>query len=331
MMFQPAVKYGGKLRLALAGPAGSGKTYSALAIALGLVPGGKVAVVDTEHGSASKYANRFKFDTVKLEPPHHPDRYVEAIKEAEREGYDVIVIDSLSYAWNGEGGLLQIVDQVAKRTRNPNTYVAWKEATPIQERLIEAVLGSKIHVIATMRSKMAYILQQDSNGKTVPTKVGMEPVQREGMEYYFDVFGELLLDNTLIITKTRCPDIAEGVFLKPGAQFASVLSAWLEGEPAPIQEKEPQENQHSPEELGVLGELRNAAEKLYGVNVEAELSRLSSVISDGKCNKINGLYPDQVQRLLNGITKKLAAVKQAEEEEAIEEARREHESDFRGD
>ena len=100
-------------------------------------------MIDTEHGSASKYADLFPpFDCVNLET-FHPDLYIEAIKAAEHAGYAVLIIDSLSHAWNGKGGLLELVDAIAKRAKSGNTYVAWAEATPIQNRLIDTHAGSQ--------------------------------------------------------------------------------------------------------------------------------------------------------------------------------------------
>ena len=110
-MFQKAVKYEAKLRLAIAGPSGAGKTYTALAVATSL--GSRVALVDTEHGSASKYADLFDFDVMELAPPFHPDRFGDAISMAADEGYDVVVLDSVSHAWNGTGGALELVDEIA--------------------------------------------------------------------------------------------------------------------------------------------------------------------------------------------------------------------------
>src|SRR5690606_37222046 len=133
------VKQEAKLRLAIAGPSGSGKTYSALAVATAL--GNRVAVVDTEHGSASKYADIFDFDVVNFTAPFHPNRFIEAIHTAEDALYDVLIIDSASHAWNGAGGLLEIVDTAAKKYKG-NSYMAWSEGTPIQNRLIEAIVGA---------------------------------------------------------------------------------------------------------------------------------------------------------------------------------------------
>jgi energy-coupling factor transporter ATP-binding protein EcfA2 len=246
MPFQRAVKRAAKLRLALVGPSGSGKTYTALAIAAalaaaddgrpnaaGLRPsaGSLVAVVDTERGSASKYADLWSFDVLELDT-YHPDRYIEAIREAEAGGYAVLVIDSLSHAWAGKGGLLEVHDQIVKRQKVKNSYTAWSDVTPQQTRLVDALTSAKLHVIATMRAKTEYVLQTE-DGKQVPKRVGMAPIQREGMEYEFDVVGELSHAHRLVVEKSRCPELSGAVVERPGAEVAAVLAAWLEGVPAP--------------------------------------------------------------------------------------------------
>lgn len=228
-MFQKAVKHEAKLRLAIAGPSGSGKTYTALAVGTAL---GRVAFVDTEHGSASKYADIFEFDVVNLAPPFHPIRFVEAVSAAEKAGYDVIVLDSVSHAWNGTGGVLEIVEQASKKFKG-NSYAGWQEGTPAHNALIEGIVGAGIHVIATMRSKQEYILAEDGRGKQVPRKVGMAPVQRDGFEYEFDVFLDMDIENNAIVSKTRCPALTGAVLPKPGADLAQVLRDWLSGAERP--------------------------------------------------------------------------------------------------
>jgi hypothetical protein len=230
-MFQKAIKQEAKLRLAIAGPSGSGKTYTSLSIAEALANGGKIAVVDTEHGSASKYADLFSFDVQEMDAPFHPDRFVTAIREAQQAGYKVIVLDSLTHAWNGSGGLLEIIDQIAARSNSKNTFAAWKEGTPIQNRLIEAMLQADVHIIATMRQKQDYVLEADERGKQKPVKVGLQAVQREGFEYEFDVVMNMDIDNQGIIVKTRCPALNGGVYRKPGKDVAGILSEWLTGAP----------------------------------------------------------------------------------------------------
>jgi hypothetical protein len=225
--FKKAVKRESKLRLSVSGPSGSGKTYTSLAIATGL--GGKIAVIDTERGSASKYADLFEFDVLNLEPPYHPDRFLSAILAAEKAGYEICIIDSLSHAWVGPGGVLEIVDEESRKTKG-NTYVAWSKGTPLQNKLVDGITRSKMHVIGTMRSKTEYTLEQGPNGKSTPKKVGMAPIQRDGFEYEFDIGFEMTLDNEAIVTKSRCFALSGRIFSQPGANVAEILKTWLSGD-----------------------------------------------------------------------------------------------------
>lgn len=239
-IFKPAEQTVNLLRFAIAGPSGSGKTWTALAVATNLIPDARVALLDTEHGSAAKYARDFDFDTVAMRAPFHPDRYAKAIESAQNEGYDVLIIDSISHAWGGPGGLLEIVDKLSAKSRSNNKFAAWGEATPIQNRLIDSMLRSPMHIIATARTKTEYVVEENDRGKKVPRKVGMAPVQRDGFEYEFDVFGEMDLDHRIVFSKTRCSELTGVVIEKPGAELAEILRAWLLGEsfsPAEIEER----------------------------------------------------------------------------------------------
>lgn len=222
-MFQKATKKAAKLRLALDGPAGSGKTYNALLVAQTL--GGKVALLDTEHGSASKYADKFSFDAAELDL-FSIDNYLKAISAAASAGYDVLIIDSLSHAWSGRGGALEEVDRAGGSNKFTN---GWGTVTPKHNRLIDAIVAFPGHVIATMRTKSEYVIE-DKNGKKVPRRIGTAPVQRDGMEYEFDVVVELDRDGQVTITKTRCSDLAGSAGMLTYAdvpQMAKTLRAWL--------------------------------------------------------------------------------------------------------
>jgi hypothetical protein len=234
LQFKKATKEQAKLRLALIGLAGSGKTYSSLEIASHLVPDGKIAVIDTERGSASLYADRFAFDVLELER-HAPANYCEAIEAAEQAGYDVIVIDSLSHAWAGKDGALEQVDKIAKREGRSNNFTAWRDVTPQHNRLVDAMLSSRCHLIATLRSKMEYVLEKDEKtGKSVPRKVGLAPIQRDGLDYEFTVVGDMNLSHELIVSKSRCSAIGVGdVIDKPGERMAKTLREWLGSGAAP--------------------------------------------------------------------------------------------------
>lgn len=228
--FTKATKTKAKARIALIGPSGSGKTYTALRIASGL--GNNIAVIDTEHGSASKYADQFEFSTLELDQ-FSPEIYIQAIQAAEKAGFDVLIIDSLSHEWSGKGGALEMVDTATKRMKNPNSYFAWGDVTPLHNQFIDTIVGCKCHIIATMRSKTEYVIETVNN-KSVPRKVGMAPIQRDGMEYEYDIVGELDLEHNLIITKTRFISLDGQVVSKPDEAFGETVKAWLsDGKDAP--------------------------------------------------------------------------------------------------
>lgn len=193
-LFKKASRTNTKLRMAITGPSGCGKTYGALLIAKGLVgPEGKIALIDTENSSASYYADKFNFDTAAMNPPYTIDKYIKAITEAQELGYDCIIVDSLSHAWNGEGGILQQKETLDQRP-NSNSYTNWGKLTPQQNKLVSTVLHAPTNIICTMRAKTEYILTQNEKGKLAPQKVGLTPIQRDGFEYEFDVFVDIDLE-----------------------------------------------------------------------------------------------------------------------------------------
>ena len=231
VQFKKATKKKAKARVGISGPAGAGKTFTALRLATTMCD--KVAVIDTEHGSASKYADLFEFDVLELDD-FHPDNYIKAIKAAQEAGYEALVIDSITHEWNGVGGCIDLLE-VAKRKWKGNSYAAWGDITPLHNRFIEAILASKMHIFATMRSKMDYLQTEDSNGKKKVEKVGMAPITREGVEYEFDIVGEIDLNHSMMITKTRCHKLADKIFTKPGEDLANEIKSWLDDgtEPTP--------------------------------------------------------------------------------------------------
>lgn len=210
--------------MCLAGPSGSGKTLGALLIATGL--GGKIAVIDTERGSASLYSDTAEFDVLELTPPFSPDHYIEAIHAAEDAGYDVLVIDSITHEWNGSGGVLEIVDSLARSKFKGNSYAAWNEGTPKHRAFIDAMLQSSLHIVATMRTKAAYV-EGERNGKKTIEKVGTAPEQRDGIEYEFTAVLDISLDsNIACATKDRTR-----LFSNPkklGKEDGEKLRNWLD-------------------------------------------------------------------------------------------------------
>jgi len=231
--FKRATKAAAKLRLGLIGPAGSGKTMTALRVAHGL--GGRVAVIDTERGSASLYSGEhgLQFDVMELDS-YEAERFIQAIREAEQAGYDVLIIDSLSHAWAGKGGILEFVDKAAKRSGG-GSFSGWRDATPLHNQLVDAILGAKMHVICTLRSKVEHVIET-VNGRTQVRKVGLQPVQRDGLEYEFTIVGDVTQDHELIITKTRAAWLKDAIIREAGEDLGRQLAAWLtDGTPAPAQ------------------------------------------------------------------------------------------------
>jgi hypothetical protein len=289
--FKQAVKSESKLRFALVGPSGSGKTFSALGIATGL--GGRIAVVDTERGSASKYAGDFIFDVLELES-HHPQNYIEAIRAAEEERYDVIVIDSLSHAWTGKDGALDLVDKAMKKGQTGNSFAAWRDITPLHNALVDAILCARLHVIVTMRAKTEYVVEEDSRGKKVPKKVGLAPVQREGVEYEFDVVGDINLDHELVVSKTRCSLLTGKIIAKPGAPLGTLLKGWLHGD-----------------EIPELKEIAMLGREIYQGEWSEKCAGLVSAITQGTRTELSELNRSEAMRLVEGLRRR--------QREAVEE------------
>jgi len=228
--FQRATRAKTRARVSIDGPAKAGKSFTALRLALSL--GGKIAAIDTEFGSLSKYAGaktddgEIQFDVIELHD-FKPENYVEMIHEAETSGYDVLVIDSLSHAWVGEGGILDQADKMKARGGGGNSFQNWAHLTPQHRKLIDAMLSAKLHIIATMRSKTEYVMEANAAGKMVPRKVGLAPVQRDQMEYEFDLLVTMDSDHNCIISGSRCPGMDGKVSNKPGAAFFRPYVEWL--------------------------------------------------------------------------------------------------------
>lgn len=228
--FVKAVRSQRKFRAAFDGPAGAGKTYTALRLAFSLIRAGmakRLAVIDTENNSASLYAgenpdgDQWLFDTMPL-TKFGPDNFTNGLNLAVKEGYDVVLIDSLSHAWIGAGGALDLVDQ-----KGGNKFTAWKDITPMQRRMMDTMIQSPAHVLVTMRSKTEYVLEEDANGKKVPKKIGMAPQQRDGMEFEFDVYSSIDATGQLKVTKTRCSALHNATTMHAGPAFWQPAFDWL--------------------------------------------------------------------------------------------------------
>lgn len=237
MFIRKATRQKKKLRIAADGPSGAGKTYSLLRCATAMLVRGmcsKILVIDTENDSASLYAGEnpdgtpFEFDTLPL-TKFGPTDYVAAIHMGEREGYDCIVIDSLSHAWVGEGGALDLADKKAA-SKGGNKFAAWADITPMHRKMVDAIIQSRAHVLATMRTKTEWTTETDPRtGKSKPVRLGTASVQREGLEYEFDVYARLDLSHQIHIEKTRCSALDGAMTLKPGPAFWQPLWDWMDG------------------------------------------------------------------------------------------------------
>ncbi|MAY84183.1 MAG: AAA family ATPase [Flavobacteriales bacterium] len=168
-----------KIKLAIQGSAGAGKTYSSLLLAKGLLGDlSKVAVIDTENGSADLYAHLGSYNVLNLKPPFSPERYIEAIDTCLKAGMEVIIIDSISQCWD------YLID--FHSSLQGNSFTNWAKVTPRQKAFIDKILQASAHVIATMRTKQDYVLNQ-KDGKYVPEKVGLKAIQRDGVDYEFTI------------------------------------------------------------------------------------------------------------------------------------------------
>lgn len=234
LTFKKAVKQEARGRIALIGPAGSGKSYTMLKLATALArdKGGRIAAVDTEHGSLSKYADLFDFDVMELDS-YSVDNFLDSLRAAEKAGYAVFCCDSLSHFWIGKDGALEFVDVAKKRSQSRDDMSGWKEFRPHERSMVDAMIASPCHVVVTMRTKTAYEEQvNERTGKKQRIKIGLAPVQREGMEYEMDLVGAMDEDNNLIIDKTRCPFYAGKALSKPGDKDFAPFIEWLRGAPA---------------------------------------------------------------------------------------------------
>lgn len=256
-MFKKAERKKAYFKMAICGVSGSGKTYSALLLAKGL--GGRIAFIDTENGSAEMYSDLADYDVAVLAPPFSPAKYISTIKEAEKEGYNVLIIDSLSHAWSGQGGVLEMVDKKAATSRSNNSYTAWRDVTPEHNRLVDTILQCRMHVIVCMRSKTAYELQENERGKKVPVKVGLAPVQRDGMEYEFTIVFDIEREKHYAVASKDRTGLFEGKIEPITTETGELIRQWIEGgatapAPAPVEEQQHQAPAPKTKERVLIGE-----------------------------------------------------------------------------
>lgn len=248
-----------KLKLGLAGSSGSGKTLGALFLGYGLLKAAhpnmsdadiwsKICVIDTENSSGALYANATiggvkvgEYNIIDFPPPFEPQRYIAAIDAADESGAEFIIIDSLSHAWSGEGGMLDTQGKIAARTGN--SYTAWRDVTPLHNQLVEKILQSRAHIVTTMRSKTEYVIEDNHKGKKVPKKIGMSPVFRDGIEYEFTVMFDVDQNHTTTSSKDRT-GLFDGRFFTITPDTGKQIYGWLstaveEDEPVRVNKPQP--------------------------------------------------------------------------------------------
>lgn len=302
MAFVRAERKRAKARIGLVGPAGSGKTMSALKLAFGIVgPQGRIAVIDTEHGSASLYAHLCEYDVLEISAPFTAKKYLAAIKEAEEKNYDILLIDSLSHAWAGPGGILEFVDNL---TEVKNKFTAWREASPQHNSLVEAMLQSSIHIIGTMRAKTEYVLSEDDKGKKVPKKVGLAPVQRESMDYEFTLVFDIDRDKHIATSSKDRTSLFDGFYEKLEIHHGELIRNWLEtGVEAPAMTAAQQPEKTAASLIPETGQEQSGVKKPEASNnnlpaITAEqVKQLEQIIADTDTNLAKFLRYLQVEKL----------------------------------
>lgn len=290
MAFTKAERRSTFLKVGLFGPSGSGKSYSALKLASGIakVTGSRIAVINTERNRGEIYADTFDYDMMELEAPYSPEKYMAAIDDAINGGYKVLVIDSTSHEWIGEGGIL---DTKSKMTGND--FANWNKLTPRHDAFIEKITSSPIHTIVTMRGKDEYVLEE-KNGKNIPRKVGMGTKQRDGFEYEFHVAWMINMDHFAEISK----DI-DGMFSDTLHQLSEAdgekLAKWATGgkakpvsrvtpdaKPAPLEKMDVQPND-------VAGRLSDLINRYQTQMSEAGVKYAMDVLDEGDIVKMKAV------------------------------------------
>jgi hypothetical protein len=271
MKLESANRKQAKIKMGIMGVSGGGKTMSALLIAFGITQDwNKIAVIDSENQSSHLYAHLGSYKVLNLEPPFTPERYIQAIEVCEKAGIEVIILDSISHEWEGRGGILDIHSNMAG-----NSFTNWSKLTPRHNSFVEKMLQSNCHIIATIRSKQDYVLNE-KNGKQIPEKVGLKGVTRDGMDYEFTLVLEVDIKHNAIASKDRT-----GIFVgKPEFRVTfdtgRIISEWCNEGTTIDQIKSQIENCKNLEELKKLyiafPELQKNL-KIFFVTKKAELEK----------------------------------------------------------
>lgn len=307
MAYTKAVRHKVKLKIALIGSSGSGKTYSALRVARGIAgETGRIALLDTENDRGLYYADEFEYDHDTLTAPYTPERYIQKIDEAVRADYDVLIIDSISHEWSGVGGCLEMVDKL----QGKNNYTKWGQITPRHNAFIEKVIQSPIHIIVTIRGKDQYVLEQDDRGKQVPKKVGLGGIQRDGIEYEYTLTFLIDRDTHIATAQKDNTHIFDSRFEMLTEDHGVLFREWADGGiVAPKELDRPETRNHA----GVTDQSLQDINELLGVE-NGEVKKRRSMIANGflkkvKVERLRNLSDEQAQNLI----KLLIAVPNIEE------------------
>lgn len=251
-----------KIRLGLSGVAGGGKTYSALLIGHGMCKDwSKIALIDTENGSGDLYCHLGEYNVLPLYAPFTPEKYTAAIKECEAAGMEVIIIDSITHEWDGKGGCLEIVDQVASGSNSKNSYVAWGKVTPRHQAFVDSILSSSAHIIATVRRKQDYEMTKDAHGKMQVEKAGLREVTRDGWEYELTINLQLDTAHLAKASKDRTGLFMDKPEFIPTEDTGRMIAEWCETGVDP------------------MVEIREAIDKLANCETVEELTMFKDTLS----------------------------------------------------
>ncbi len=285
-MFEKAKRNNTRIKLAITGPSGSGKTYSALRLATGLAGDGRIAVLDTESNSASLYAENFDFDVAPIDPPFTNDKFVTAIRQAVELGYEVIILDSASHFWEG---ILEYKDALDRR--GGNSFTNWGEANKQYKAIVNALLQSNVHLIACLRSKTEYVIEKNDKGKSIPRKIGLAPVMRDGVEYEFTTVFHLDAAHQAMADKDRTGLFTDKIF-QITEQTGREITRWLGGSDS---------KDHS-----LQSEFEALGASLYE-DLQAKKAEFCRYISGGQHGDENRLSDQDYRKLIEGMKRKMQA------------------------
>lgn len=292
-------------KIALMAPSGGGKTYSSLRLATGMAKEieketgkkAKILMGNTEQKRGYYYANEFDYDIVDIEAPHNPEKYVEFIEFAVKEGYDIVIIDSSSHEWEGRGGCLELQQQAG------GTYQAWGKVTPRHNKFIEAIADSPIHMIVTMRGKDQYEMTSDDRGKKTVQKLGVGAKQRDGFEYEFTCtflidqktsMAEAQKDNTHIFEHETATLLSEA--------YGEKIMQWAnsgEGYTPPVRGKENNTIPSGDDLNAIQKEMITLCTELGGTKNEQLMTTLKGYAANGNPKAIKDI--DKAKECLEAI------------------------------